>query len=244
MAELEATLTATVDGEEVPFRMLRPRLMNEENRDARARLEAARNELNEEHLNALELQAAQVVQRETRRLGATTTPTCTGASASRSTSSRSSAAACSPRRKASGWRQATGSSARASGSVSTTRSGGTWAARGAAPAGTPRSRPTECCRHSRAPSPISASTSAHRRTSSSTSRPPEQGPAGVLPPIEIPGRVVLVIKPQGGPDDWRAFFHEAGHTEHFANTSPSLAMEEKRLGDNAVTEAWAMLLEP
>ena len=54
---------------------------------------------------------------------------------------------------------------------------------------------------------------------------------------------MLVIKPQGGPDDWRALFHEAGHTEHFAHTSPSLTVEEKRLGDNAVTEGWAMLLE-
>jgi hypothetical protein len=54
---------------------------------------------------------------------------------------------------------------------------------------------------------------------------------------------VLVIKPQGGPDDWRALFHEAGHTEHFAHTAPSLTVEEKRLGDNAVTEGWAMLLE-
>src|SRR5262249_29302543 len=70
VAELEATLTATIDGEEIPFRMLRPRLMNEEDRSVRERIEAARNELTEEHLNALELQAARVVQRETRRLGA------------------------------------------------------------------------------------------------------------------------------------------------------------------------------
>ena len=54
---------------------------------------------------------------------------------------------------------------------------------------------------------------------------------------------MLVIKPQGGPDDWRALFHEAGHTEHFAHTAAALATEEKRLGDNAVTEGWAMLLE-
>ena len=51
------------------------------------------------------------------------------------------------------------------------------------------------------------------------------------------------MKPQGGPDDWRALFHEAGHTEHFAHTYASLSPEEKRLGDNAVTEGWAMLLE-
>ena len=70
VAELEATLAATVDGDEIPFRMLKPRLMNEDDRDARERIESARNELTNEHLNALELQAAQVVQRETRRLGA------------------------------------------------------------------------------------------------------------------------------------------------------------------------------
>src|SRR5215471_16802275 len=70
VAELEATLTATVDGEEIPFRMLRPRLMNAADRGVRERVEAARNELTDEHLNTLELQAAQIVQRETRRLGA------------------------------------------------------------------------------------------------------------------------------------------------------------------------------
>src|SRR5207244_4452998 len=62
-------------------------------------------------------------------------------------------------------------------------------------------------------------------------------------PIEVPGRVVLVIQPIGGPEDWRALFHEAGHTEHFANTSPELSVEGRRLGDNAVTEGWAMLFE-
>ena len=31
--------------------------------------------------------------------------------------------------------------------------------------------------------------------------------------------MVLVIQPMGGADDWRALFHEAGHTEHYANTS-------------------------
>ena len=72
---------------------------------------------------------------------------------------------------------------------------------------------------------------------------PNKTPRAFCVPIEVPGRVVLVIKPQGGPDDWRSLFHEAGHTEHFAHTSPTLTVEEKRLGDNAVTEGWAMLLE-
>jgi hypothetical protein len=72
---------------------------------------------------------------------------------------------------------------------------------------------------------------------------PNKSPRAFCVPIEVPERVVLVIKPQGGPDDWRALFHEAGHTEHFAHTSATLSVEERRLGDNAVTEGWAMLLE-
>jgi hypothetical protein len=52
-----------------------------------------------------------------------------------------------------------------------------------------------------------------------------------------------VIQPIGGHDDWEALFHEAGHTEHFANTSAELPMESKRLGDMAVTEGWAMLMQ-
>src|SRR6185437_10329676 len=72
---------------------------------------------------------------------------------------------------------------------------------------------------------------------------PNKSPRAFCVPIEVPGRVVLVIKPQGGPDDWRALFHEAGHTEHFAHTSAALSVEERRLGDKAVTEGWAMLLE-
>jgi hypothetical protein len=54
---------------------------------------------------------------------------------------------------------------------------------------------------------------------------------------------MLVIQPIGGPDDWHALFHEAGHTEHYAHTSADLPVESRRLGDNAVTEGWAMLLE-
>src|SRR5437762_6674876 len=72
---------------------------------------------------------------------------------------------------------------------------------------------------------------------------PTKTPRAFCAPIEVPERVVLVIQPVGGPDDWRALFHEAGHTEHFANTSTDLPIEWRRLGDNAVTEGWASLLE-
>jgi hypothetical protein len=72
---------------------------------------------------------------------------------------------------------------------------------------------------------------------------PLKTPRAFCSPIEVPGRVMLVMKPMGGPDDWHALFHEAGHAEHYAHTSSSLSMEAKRLGDNSVTEGWAMLLE-
>lgn len=72
---------------------------------------------------------------------------------------------------------------------------------------------------------------------------PLKSPRAFCSPIEVPQRVMLVIKPMGGPDDWHALFHEAGHAEHYAHTSSSLPMESRRLGDNSVTEGWAMLLE-
>src|SRR6185369_1419181 len=72
---------------------------------------------------------------------------------------------------------------------------------------------------------------------------PNKSPRAFCSPVEVPGKVMLVIQPIGGPDDWRALFHEAGHTEHFAHTSRNLTVEERRLGDNAVTEGWAMLMQ-
>jgi hypothetical protein len=72
---------------------------------------------------------------------------------------------------------------------------------------------------------------------------PTKAPRAFCAPIEVPDRVVLVIQPMGGPDDWHALFHEAGHTEHYAHTSADLPVEARRLGDNAVTEGWAMLFE-
>ena len=73
---------------------------------------------------------------------------------------------------------------------------------------------------------------------------PTKSPRAFCAPIEIPDKVMLVIQPQGGPDDWYALFHEAGHTEHFAFTQPEpedggeAARRQRRhrgLGDAAST---------
>src|SRR5215212_1577021 len=71
-AELEATLKATVDGEEIPFRMLRPTIANSADRDRRERIERVRNELTDEHLNPLLLASHRETHEATKQLGAET----------------------------------------------------------------------------------------------------------------------------------------------------------------------------
>jgi hypothetical protein len=51
------------------------------------------------------------------------------------------------------------------------------------------------------------------------------------------------VKPEGGLDDFSAFFHESGHALHFANESPSLSYAMALMGNNTVTEAYAYLFQ-
>jgi hypothetical protein len=244
IAELEATLTATVDGEEIPFRMLRPRMMNEESRDVRERIEAARNELNEEHLNSLQLQKAQVVQRETRRLGADNY-----ADLHRSFGFPLDDLAEQCRRLLADtedlWVEAGDRFFRSRveiglGEIKRWDVGRAW--RGADwDAAFPPDRMIPALEGALAD--LGIDLHAQENVELDLEDRPSKDPRAFCSPIEVPGRVVLVLKPQGGPDDWSVLFHEAGHTEHFAHTNASLSPEEKRLGDNAVTEGWAMLLE-
>lgn len=62
-------------------------------------------------------------------------------------------------------------------------------------------------------------------------------------PVRVPGEVYLVIRPFGGFLDYRAFWHELGHALHYANTAADLPFEARWLGDNSVTEGYAMLFE-
>ena len=62
-------------------------------------------------------------------------------------------------------------------------------------------------------------------------------------PVSVPDEVYLVIARHGGRDDYAALFHEAGHTEHYANVEASLPFEFRYLGDNSVTEGFAFLFE-
>ena len=62
-------------------------------------------------------------------------------------------------------------------------------------------------------------------------------------PVRIPDEVYLVIRPYGGHTDYRAFWHELGHAQHFGNAAAALPFEHRWLGDNSVTESFAMLFE-
>src|SRR3954454_15044246 len=60
VAKAEAELEATVNGETIPYRMLRVAMSNEPERDKRRRLEEARVRLLDEHLNPIYLDAVEI----------------------------------------------------------------------------------------------------------------------------------------------------------------------------------------
>jgi hypothetical protein len=62
-------------------------------------------------------------------------------------------------------------------------------------------------------------------------------------PVAIPDEVYLVLRPHGGQNDWRTLLHELGHALHFANTDAALPFEYRWLGDNSITEGYAMLFD-
>ena len=244
IAELEASLEAEVDGEKIPFRMLRPTIANEPDRAKREQLDSVRVGLTEEHLNPLYLDGVQDVRRGVAALGA---PDYTELYRRFGFRLDDLAAQCRALLDSTEkvYEQAADKLFRARIGV-----------------GLDEAKRWDVLRSFRAPQwdpqfpedrmlPALEATLAdmgvdlrsQKNVELDVERRPKKSPRAFCAPIEVPGRVVLVIQPMGGADDWRALFHEAGHTEHYANTSPDLTMEQKRLGDVAVTEGWAMLMQ-
>ncbi len=62
-------------------------------------------------------------------------------------------------------------------------------------------------------------------------------------PASVPSEVYLSVKPEGGLDDYSAFFHESGHAHHFAYVSPELSYPLALMGNNTVTESYAYLFQ-
>ncbi len=245
IAELEASIETSHDGGTVGYRMLPPTIANEPDRATRARLEAARNDLTEEHLNPIYLEAAGLSHGAVRELGAETylelyrdrfgmdleglaaqcrdfldsTERIYEESMDRALREHVGVGLAEAER----W------------DVRRFFRGTNW------DAAFPADRMLPALRGTLADLGIDLERQANVHLD--VDARPTKSPRAFCAPIEVPGKVMLVIQPMGGPDDWRALFHEAGHTEHFAFTSGDLKMEEKRLGDNAVTEGWAQLFE-
>ncbi len=241
---LEATLEVTVDGETIGFRDLRPRIANEPDRAKRERLELARNETTEEHLTPLYLESVTRAQEGVHSLGADSSldlyrrfgleldalaAQCRTLLAD--TEELFETAADAVFRKAAG----VGLAEAERWDVSRVLRATEW------DSGFPADRMLPALEGTLSGLGIDLGSQANVHLDLEDRK--LKSPRAFCSPIEVPGKVMLVIKPMGGFDDWRALFHEAGHTEHFAHTSADLAVEQRRLGDNAVTEGWAALFE-
>jgi hypothetical protein len=245
-AMLEAELKITVDAEEIPYRMGRPAMANERDRAKRERIDERLNEVLDERINPVHLEAAAAVRDAVRDLGFDSylelyrkalpsaalddlVPQCRALldsterlyedAADRLFRSRVGVSLTEARR----W------------DVARLFRAPNWDEMFVADRMVPALEATL--------SDLGIDLKSQGNVHLDLEERPSKSPRAFCAPIEVPERVMLVIQPMGGADDYRALFHEAGHTEHYAHTSPSLAMEEKRLGDNAVTEGWAMLLQ-
>ena len=244
IARLEASLEATIDGETVPFRMLRPAMANEPDRDKRERIDRIRVELTEEHLNPLYAEGVHIVSDGVEKLEAPNY-----ADLYRRFGFRLDELADQCRALLDStekvFEQAADRLFRARVGVSLdeaqrwdvirTFRAPEWDSQFPAEKMMPALEATL--------TDMGIDLKSQKNVELDVEQRPKKSPRAFCAPIEVPGRVVLVIQPMGGADDWRALFHEAGHTEHYANTSADLIMEEKRLGDVAVTEGWAMLMQ-
>src|SRR5215218_6710561 len=62
-------------------------------------------------------------------------------------------------------------------------------------------------------------------------------------PVRVPREVYLVLLPHGGATDYRTLLHELGHALHFGYMRDDLPFEFRWLGDNSITEGYAMLFD-
>jgi hypothetical protein len=243
VAELEASLTATVDGEEIGFRMLRPLLANEPDRSRRESLDTARRGL-VERINPIHEEALETVSEGVQQLGSpvlrklyerfgfpleqlgekcSTFLADTEALHAEAFDRLLRARIGIPLVEAARW------------DVPRALRAPSW------DDGFPAGRMVAALETTL--DGLGIDLRAQRNVALDLDERPTKSPRAFCAPIEVPARVVLVIQPTGGLDDWAALFHEAGHTEHFAHASAHLPVEARRLGDNAVTEGYAFLLE-
>jgi hypothetical protein len=244
IASVEAELQATVDGETIPYRMLRVAMSNEPDRAKRQRLEATRVSLLDENVNPVLLEAAEIDRDAVLKLDAPNYYELY---------------------KGFGFRLdelADECRELLDDTEKLWEREGDKLFRARLGIGLDEARPWDVARLFRAPeldrlypsdrmlpalevtlSELGVDLRSQSNVHLDLDPRPSKSPRAFCAPIEVPDRVMLVIQPIGGKDDWAALFHEAGHTEHYAHTSTDLLTEAKRFGDMAVTEGWAALFE-
>jgi hypothetical protein len=244
-AVTEAKLTATVDGEAIPFRSLRPEIANSADRGRRERIERARNELTEEHLNPILLASHRTAHEAARELGADNYRDLYADKFKYRLDDLAEKCRAFLDSTESLYEDAVDRLFRSRIGI-----------------GLDDAERWDTARVFRAPewdkffpademlpalegtlADLGVDLKAQQNVHIDAEDREHKTPRAFCAPIEVPGKVMLVIRPMGGCDDWHAFFHEAGHAEHFANTRAELSVEERRLGDSAVTEGWAMLMQ-
>jgi hypothetical protein len=244
VAKEEAELEATVDGQTVPYRMLRVAMSNEPDRDTRQRLEEARVRLLDEHLNPVYLDATRIDREAVLKLEAPNYYELYKGFGFRLDELADECRDLLDETETLWEREGD--------KLFRTRLG----------IGLDEARPWDVVRLFRAPeldklypndemvpalehtlTDLGIDLRSQENVHLDLDARPSKSPRAFCAPIEVPGKVMLVIQPIGGKDDWEALFHEAGHTEHYANTDGDLLMEARRLGDMAVTEGWAMLMQ-
>jgi hypothetical protein len=243
-AALEAELEATVDGETIPYRMIRPTMANSEDRGRRQRLEEARNRLTDENLNPILADAVRTADSAVPHLGSATyldlyrrfgfrldelADQCRAVLESTEQLYEETADRLFRARAGVGLAEAE------RWDVTRVFRAAGWDEAFPAAKMIPALEVTLA--------DLGIDLRSQENVELDIEQRPKKSPRAFCAPIEVPGRVVLVIQPMGGVDDWRALFHEAGHTEHYAHVSGDLPVEAKRLGDVSVTEAWATLME-
>ncbi len=244
-SELQATLATESDGEQIGYRMLPPTIANSADRARRQALEEARNALTEEHLNPLYLEAHHRVRATARDLGAESVVQLYRDRFGfdlEGLADQCRALLASTEGLWETWADRTFRDHVGVGLAEAER----WDIRRWMRAskwddGFPADRMLSALRGTLAG--LGIDLDAQSNVELDVEQRPTKSPRAFCAPIEVPERVVLVIQPMGGVDDWAALFHEAGHTEHFAHTSADLLAEERRAGDYGVTEGWAMLFD-
>ena len=244
LAQVESELEVEVDGERVPFRMLRPVIANEADRDRRRRLEEERLRLTDAELNPVYLDAARIDREAVVQLGA---PNYYELYRRFGFRLDELAAQCMEVLDATErlWEETGDRLFRERLGVSLADARSWDVPRLFRAPDWDKAFPSDAMLPALEATlrDLGIDLSSQENVHLDLEQRPAKSPRAFCSPIEVPDKVMLVIQPIGGRDDWEALFHEAGHTEHYAHVARELPLEARRLGDMAVTEGWAMLMQ-